>query len=86
MIPDSTATGDHTVIKGEPGNIKGYETYEVNPRNPTGFDSATRVDIQGGAHKSSLTGQDVPTPHVHGKDIPGGVRPALPEEIPSGVS
>ncbi len=53
-----------------------------NSKNPSGFDSSKRVDITGGPHTNKVTGQDVPTPHVHGKDISGGVRPARPDEIP----
>jgi RHS repeat-associated protein len=83
MSPDPGAQGDHTVIKGEWGDIKGYEIYTSNPKNRSGFDSAKRVDITGGGpHTNKVTGQDVPTPHVHGKDILGGVRPARPDEIP----
>lgn len=35
------------------------------------------------SHTNKLTKEDVPTPHVQGKSIPGGVRPAEPWEIPS---
>jgi hypothetical protein len=27
-------------------NIKKYETYNKNPKNPTGFDSVKRVDVK----------------------------------------
>ncbi|MBU1170698.1 MAG: wall-associated protein, partial [Proteobacteria bacterium] len=74
--------GDHTVIKGEWGDVKGYETYTSNPKSPSGFEPSKRVDITGGPHANKITGQDILTPHVHGKDIPGGVRPAMPDEIP----
>jgi hypothetical protein len=36
-----------------------------------------RVDLAGKPHNG------VPTPHVNAKDLPGGVRPALPSEIPA---
>ena len=84
LEPDANATGDHTTIKRDSdGNITGYETWTQNPRNPSGFDSVKRVDIApGGPHYNKILDKDVPTPHVHGKDIPGGVRPADHCEIP----
>jgi RHS repeat-associated protein len=69
--PDPDATGDHTV-----SNDKGSTTYEKNDKNPSGFQEVKRVDTKGADHNG------VPTPHVHEKGIPGGVRPAQPNEIP----
>jgi hypothetical protein len=57
---------------------------EVVTRKAPGFDKVKRVDLQGGSHYNKATGQDVPTPHTHGPNIPGGVRPANPSEIPGG--
>jgi RHS repeat-associated protein len=69
--PDKEATGDHTV-----SNNRGSTTYQKNDKNPSGFQEVKRVDTKGGAHN------DVPTPHVHEKSAPGGVRPARTDEIP----
>ncbi|MGL5719228.1 MAG: DUF637 domain-containing protein [Alphaproteobacteria bacterium] len=82
MKPESRAGGDHTVFKvNKEGKITHYETYAKNPKNPSGFDSKKRVDLVGEAHFNKKTGAKIPTPHVTGKDIPGGVRPARPDEI-----
>ncbi len=35
-----------------------------------------------GRVRRKTTHQDVPTPHVHEKGVPGGVRPARPDEVP----
>jgi hypothetical protein len=51
-------------------------------RRISGFDQAKRVDITGDPHFNKATRQDVPTPHVHEKGVPGGVRPARPDEVP----
>jgi hypothetical protein len=82
---DSRAEGPHTTFKTDKDrNVTRHETWEPNPQNPSGFDSkqSTDVDVNGKAHHNKVTGEDVPTPHTQGKDIPGGVRPAKPEEIP----
>jgi hypothetical protein len=50
--------------------------------DPRPFDQAKRVDVTGDPHFNKATRQDVPTPHVHEKGAPGGVRPARPDEVP----
>jgi len=55
---------------------------KANPLNPSGFDKVQRYDGIGKGHINKVTKQNVPTPHVNGKSIPGGVRPANPNEIP----
>lgn len=83
LKPDSRAQGDHTTFKTDSdGNITRHETFETNPQNPSGFDSVQSTDVTGPAHQNKVTGEIVPTPHTQGKGIEGGVRPALPEEIP----
>ncbi len=84
LAPHPEAAGPHTSIKrGPDGRISGYETYKASdPRNPNPWTSEKRVDVIGAPHYNKVTGQDVPTPHVNGRDIPGGVRPAEPWEIP----
>ncbi|MBN3524652.1 polymorphic toxin-type HINT domain-containing protein [Paenibacillus apiarius] len=84
MKSDPQATGDHTVLKRDPKTqtVTNYETYKSNPLNPSGFDKVQRYDGIGKSHINKITKQNVPTPHVNGKSIPGGVRPAYPEEIP----
>ncbi|MGH9908735.1 MAG: polymorphic toxin type 24 domain-containing protein, partial [Pyrinomonadaceae bacterium] len=75
--PVPGAVGPHSALKfGPGGNITGYSTFRPNPRNPTGFDLFKRFDLTGGSHRG------IPTPHVHGPGIPGGVRPARGNEIP----
>ena len=85
MTPDPNAKGPHSTWKADgDGRVKGYAEWKPNSRNPSGFDKVKRVDLQGGSHYNKATGQDVPTPHTHGPNIPGGVRPANPSEIPGG--
>jgi len=85
---DPKAEGDHTVWKTDgdgpfDGDITRHETFEVDAQNPrTGFKSKQSTDIIGKAHRKKPTGEKVSTPHTQGKDIPGGVRPATPDEIP----
>lgn len=83
--PDDRAEGPHSVRKppaGE-GPIRGHTQYEPNPKNPSGFDEKKRTDVVGRPHVNKETGQPVPTPHTTGKDVPGGVRPATPDELPA---
>jgi hypothetical protein len=59
------------------------KTFEANTQSSvTGVTLAKRCDLIGKAHFNKLTNMLVPTPHVHEKEIPGGVRPAEPYEIP----
>jgi RHS repeat-associated protein len=80
LKPDPTAQGPHTTFKTDPktGKVSGYVTWVPNPRNPSGFDPRKRVDVKpgGAVHKG------VPTPHVHTKRAPGGIRPARKYELP----
>lgn len=81
--PVRDAVGPHTVWKTDArGNIIRHETWAPNPRNPTGWERVQSTDIVGRPHYSKETRQYVPTPHTQGPNIPGGVRPALPSEIP----
>jgi hypothetical protein len=81
--PNPKAEGAHTVFRtDESGKVIKYETYKVNPHNPSGFDSIKRVDMTGDPHFNKITKKDIPVPHVQGKDMLGGVRPASPNEIP----
>ena len=78
---DQSAGGDHTTFaRNNKGKVYKYETYE---KTKTGhFDPRKRFDggMPNGNPGSPHNG--VPTPHVQGKDIPEGVRSALPIEIP----
>lgn len=81
MKPIQEANGtSHTTIKRDPktGKVSNYETWEPNPKNPTGYDSQKRVDTQ---HAKPHSHGGVDTPHVHekGSKMP---RPALPTELP----
>ena len=83
LKPDPKATGDHTTFKTDAdGNVTRHETWTENSQNPTGFDSKQSTDVSGKPHRNKTTGDKVPTPHTQGKEIPGGVRPATPDEIP----
>ncbi|NNC19209.1 VCBS repeat-containing protein [Corallococcus exiguus] len=80
LKPDLRAEGPHTTFKKDSqGRVTGYAEWQPNPRNPTGFDQAKRVDTQ---HANPHTHNNVPTPHVHEKSAPGGVRPPRPDELP----
>lgn len=84
LKPDTTASSEHTTyMRNTDGTVSKYETWEPNPQNPSGFDSVKRFDIEGDPHYNKVLKEDIPTPHVHGKDIPGGVRRATPSEIPN---
>ena len=69
------------------GNIFKYETYQKvngNYFNPVKrFDGGQPSGFSGANHVNKATGESIPTPHVQGKSIPGGVR--LPDsfEIPN---
>jgi len=80
------AEGAHTVFRRNPvtGKVTHYETRipQTNPRNPNPWQVEKRVDVVGDPHFNKVLNQDVPTPHVHDPTTPGGVRPALPGELP----
>jgi hypothetical protein len=83
LRPNTAAEGAHSTFRTDvQGNITGHAEWRPNPRNPSGFDQAKRVDLTGDPHYNKATGERVSTPHTHGKDIPGGVRPATPDEVP----
>jgi hypothetical protein len=84
LRPDERASGPHSVFRRnrQTGDVEHTATYRPNPRNPTGFDEAQRTDVVGRGHINRQTGEEVPTPHVQGRSVPGGVRPAEPHEIP----
>ncbi|MEO5371598.1 MAG: hypothetical protein H7833_16130 [Magnetococcus sp. DMHC-1] len=81
--PIVDAAGPHTIWKkNSAGNITRHETFMPNPRNPTGWDKVQSTDLVGRSHTNSMSGIRVQTPHTHGREIPGGVRPATLNEIP----
>ena len=82
--PAKDADAEHTTWKTDPrtGEITRHETWTPNPRNPSGWDSKQSTDVVGRPHTNKDTGERVSTPHTQGKSIPGGVRPATPDEIP----
>ena len=83
LQPVKGAEGAHSTFRRDAnGNVTHTATYQPNSRNPSGFDEVSRTDVTGAAHYNKVTGEMVPTPHVQGKEIPGGVRPAKAEEIP----
>jgi len=83
LSPIGEAVGPHTVWKTDAmGKISRHETYTPNSRNPSGWDMNQSTDVTGKGHTNSLTGTNVDTPHTQGRNIPGGVRPAEPHEVP----
>jgi RHS repeat-associated protein len=86
LKPDADAKGAHSTFKtNAEGKVTGHAEWQPNSKNPSGFDEAKRVDTQHAephTHHNKATGERVPTPHVHEKGTPGGVRPARPEELP----
>lgn len=87
LRPVDNADGPHSAFKrGPDGRSTGYETYspQSSPRNPNAWQSERRVDVTGREHFNKVSKIDVPTPHVRGREVPGGVRPARPDELPRG--
>ena len=72
-----------TIVRDADGRVKNYTTHRrADPRDPEEFRPHLRFDRDGKAHYNKETGEYVSTPHVHDPDIPGGVRPARPDEMP----
>jgi hypothetical protein len=91
FTPNFHASGVHTVFRRDPimGNITHYETFrlQTNPRNPNSWQSIKRFDNSGGilkSHFNKITRENIFEPHVHDINCPGGIRSALPCEIPKG--
>ncbi|MBO0930654.1 polymorphic toxin type 24 domain-containing protein [Fibrella aquatilis] len=87
LEPNKDAQGDHTVYeRDQNGNVYKYETYEKTSSghyNPKGrYDGGKPDGTPGAPHVNKQTKKPIPTPHMQGKHIPGGVRPAEPAEIP----
>ncbi len=77
LMPDSKAKGPHTTFKrDQDGKITNHGTFDAKG-NPI-----QRTDVTGKPHYNKETKQYVPTPHTHTPTTPGGVRPALPGELP----
>ena len=65
------------------GQIINYKTYKRNPRRPdTGFDEVIGYDGVGKPHYNSKTKENISTPHVHDKKVPGKIRIPYDYEIP----
>ena len=85
--PDPNAVGAHSVFRRNPETqkITHYETYipQTNLRNPLSWQGLGRYDGPGDdSHWNKVFGKNIEAPHVHDPASPGGVRPALPHEIP----
>lgn len=79
--------GHHSTFARDPnGHIFKYETYELTRtghHNPVKrFDGGT-ADGPGAPHRNKRTGEKIPTPHVQGRGIEGGVRAPLFPELPN---
>lgn len=62
-----------------------YETYQpqTNSYDPKPWESIKRYDGPGSdPHYNKVLEKDINVPHVHDPYCPGGIRPALPGEIP----
>lgn len=80
---DPQAVGPHSTFRrNAQGDVSHHAEWTPNPRNPRGWDEAKRVDLEGGSHTNSVTEQKISTPHAHDRTVPGGVREALPDELP----
>ena len=53
LVPDPKAEGPHHLSAESDGEISNFTEWKDNPRNPTGFDEAKRVDMTGGSHWNS---------------------------------
>jgi len=87
LEPNREAVGDHTTFqRGTNGKIHKYETYEKTSSghfNPIKrYDGGKPDGSPGKPHVNKKTGESIPTPHVQGKNIPGGARAAEPKDIP----
>ncbi|NGX59573.1 MAG: putative deoxyribonuclease RhsB [Chlamydiae bacterium] len=85
--PDPNAYGSHTVYKRDPqiGKVTKYETYQpqTNPYDPKPWERVKRYDGSPTKdHWNKFLKRNVGAPHVHDPYYPGGVRPAMPWEIP----
>ena len=68
---------------GEYTSIEIGIAHVVNLRQPTRIGKAPlKFQAEGAAHFNKALQQYIPTPHIQGPDIPGGVRPAFYWEIP----
>jgi RHS repeat-associated protein len=80
LKPDPSAGGPHSTFKtNAQGKVSGHAEWTPNQRNPSGFDQVKRIDTQ---YANPHADRGIPTPHVHEKSAPGGVRPATPAELP----
>lgn len=83
LKPDPNATGSHSVIKiNHDGKIKGYETFRINPRYITNFETELKYHSEGYAHYNKATKEKVETPHIHDKDLPNGIGKPNSDQIP----
>jgi hypothetical protein len=87
LRPEKQATGNHsTYARDKDGNVFKYETYEktstghFNPQKR--FDGGKPDGTPGKPHRNKQTQEQVTTPHVQNKNIPGGVRKPTPDELP----
>jgi len=81
---DPDAVGPHSTFRRDSdGNVKNHAEWTPNSKNPSGFDQSKRVDMVGDEHQNKATREWIQTPHVHDKTVPGGIRAARPDELPT---
>ncbi|WP_368532990.1 polymorphic toxin type 24 domain-containing protein [Cytobacillus horneckiae] len=83
---DQSAEGAHNTFKRDKdGHIYKYESFS-EPRLVNGVKKFNLIKRFDGGKFDGTPGADhrgVPTPHINGKKIKGGVRPPEPWEIPN---
>ncbi len=85
---DTRAEGAHSVFRRDPitRKITNYETFrpQTNPYDPKPWESVLRFDnpIEPHYHFNKILKKRIYTPHIHDPYCPGGIRPAMPWEIP----
>jgi RHS repeat-associated protein len=88
LAPHPDATGPHSSFKKDPltGETTKYETYafNTNPNNPNKWNMKKAYHGKGDdkGHFNKVLDKRIPHPHVHEETTLGGVRNALPDEIP----
>ena len=93
LVPDINASSAHTVFRRDPmlGRVTHYETFtpQTNLQNPNPWMSVKRFDNSSRgpgqmmpSHFNKESQQRIYEPHIHDPYYQGGIRSALPWEIP----
>jgi RHS repeat-associated protein len=86
LSPNDSAGGPHTTFTRDPstGGVNRWQTWwkNFNPFDPKSWAPGCRFDRTSDPHYNKFFKIDVPAPHVHDPEWPGGIRPPLLDEIP----